>query len=410
MLTETGEFARVAHVGWANGTFDLAERAPEAALAGRHGHTGQQGRHGQPAADLDGAGLWLIPGLVDAHLHAAWQAFDSEDREALGEARTIELINQGLGRTLAAGFTSVRDAGGLTPETLAKVDKTSGHRPRPKAQFSIELIDRTRADQAGGVEYAAAAAIERGAQWIKLVATAGVASRPGNATEIEAHFTAAEQRKAVRVAEAAGAAVMVHAWGGSAISDAIEAGAASIEHGIFLTPDQARAAAHAGVTFVPTLVIYRLVRGMIAQGSLPQAFDARVAEAVAAHPDAVRLARDAGVKLALGSDFGTPSQHGTAATEFDALAAAGLSPAEVLIAATRGGAELMARVGSGSGTSDALAEGDAAGRIAQGATADAVLLNRSPLEPGALQDPSAVVGIVLDGRYVSKSVLERTHS
>src|SRR5690606_37038221 len=103
--------------------------------------------------------------------------------------------------------------------------------------------------------------------------------------------------------------------GGEAIDDAIEAGAASIEHGIFLTDTQASRAAERGLTLVPTLRIYREVQQMIDRGTLPAAFRARVDEAVAAHPRAVLRARDAGLALAVGTDAGTPEQHGSGALE-----------------------------------------------------------------------------------------------
>jgi imidazolonepropionase-like amidohydrolase len=183
---------------------------------------------------------------------------------------------------------------------------------------------------------------------------------------------------------------MVHAWGGEAITRALEAGAASIEHGIFLTADQAALAAERGATLVPTLRIYLLVQQMIAAGSLPAAFAARVAEAVAAHPAAVRRARDAGVAIALGSDYSTPAQHGTNLAELAELRRAGLDADEALTAGTAAGARLLDDGG------DPLA-----GRIVPGAVADAVLLRADPADPATFTDPSSVVAVVQDGRLVS---------
>src|ERR1700683_3467678 len=63
-----------------------------------------------------------------------------------------------------------------------------------------------------------------------------------------------------------GARVMVHTWGGDSADWAVEAGAASLEHGIYLTQEQVSRAADAGVTLVPTLTIYRHVRDMVLGG------------------------------------------------------------------------------------------------------------------------------------------------
>ncbi|MFT4232001.1 MAG: amidohydrolase family protein [Leucobacter sp.] len=403
----------------------------------------------QSADEFDGTGLWMIPGLVDVHVHAAWQAFDAEDRARLGEERTLELIAAGLRRTLAAGFTSARDAGGLDPDVLAAIPGME----RPRMQLSVRMIDRAAADAAGGVDRAVEEALAAGARWVKLVATAGVAA-PVDAG-LDPVFTPAEQSDAVRRAERAGAGVMVHAWGGRAVDDAIEAGALSIEHGIFLTDAQAARAAERGMTLVPTLRIYRLVQRMIEAGSLPAAFRSRVDAAVAAHPRAVLRARDAGLAIALGTDYGTAEQHGTGRLEFDALIVAGLTPQEALVAATRSGAELLARVSGGAGPAgrggagtggsgggrgaSAGAEGSTegagaseggararagegnagagaseggsgsaavcAGVIAHGGVADAVILRRDPGRPGALSDPAAVVAVILGGRWIGPSSL-----
>ena len=99
------------------------------------------------------------------------------------------------------------------------------------------------------------AALAKGAQWIKLVATAG-SSTPGDAV-LKSNFSEAEIRAAVRTARDGGARVMMHTWGGDSASWAVEHGVTSLEHGIYLTPEQVSAAAAAGMTLVPTLTVYQ---------------------------------------------------------------------------------------------------------------------------------------------------------
>ncbi|WP_025133144.1 amidohydrolase family protein [Leucobacter sp. PH1c] len=376
-LDERGGFGAPGTLRWAQGRF-VAASDPVAPV--------------DPAVPvapaMAGTELWAIPGLVDAHVHAAWHAFDAADRERASADERRAATADGLARTLAAGITSVRDAGGLSAAELAAIPAAE----RPAVQLSVRLLDRAAADAAGGLDRAVEGVLAEGARWVKLVGTAGVASPAG--TGLDPVFSAAEVRDAVSRAERAGAAVMVHAWGGAAIDDAIAAGAASIEHGIFLTDAQARAAAAAGLTLVPTLRIYRLVADMIDAGALPAAFRARVSEAVGAHPEAVRRARDAGLPIAVGTDSGTPEQHGSARLEVDALRAAGLSAEEALLAATRSGAALLARA-----EADPDPEPRTGGTLAPGARADALLLARDPREPGALSAPGAVVGVLRGGVY-----------
>lgn len=367
-----GSFGLPVRVEWAEGRFRLG---------------GQQRE-----TDLDGSGLWMIPGIVDAHLHAAWHEFDAADRARADPESTRAAVADTLARTLAAGVTTIRDAGGLTAEILASAETLGGaaNRPWPRTQLAVSLIDRAVADASGGIAAAVDGALEGGARWIKLVATAGVAAPAG--AGLEPTLSAAQQREAVRRAERVGAGVMVHAWGGQAIDDAIEAGAMSIEHGIYLTDAQASVAAVRGMTLVPTLRIYKLVQRMIASGALPSAFRSRVDEAVAAHPGAVLRARDAGLPVALGTDYGTTQQHGSNRRELDELVEAGLTAQEALIAATSAGASLLARV-----VTDPSKVPD--GRIAEDSVADAVILREDPRTPGALSHPNAVAAVIHDGHY-----------
>lgn len=368
VLSEAGGFGAPRALHWEHGRITAAPSA--------HTH-----------AASDGTGLWVIPGLVDAHVHAGWHAFDEDDRRRITPEAHRAATAAGLARTLAAGITRVRDAGGLRPDELAALPESE----RPDVQLSVRLLDRAAADAAGSLDRAVGQALDAGAQWVKLVGTAGVASPAG--AGLEPVFSRAEMRAAVARAERSGAAVMVHAWGGAAIDDAIAAGAASIEHGIFLTDAQARDAATVGLTLVPTLRIYRLVQRMIDTGTLPAAFRARVTEAIGAHPEAVRRARDAGLPIAVGTDSGTPEQHGTAALEVDALREAGLSAQEALLAATRSGAELLARVDRDRGRAQF------AGTLAPGAPADAVVFTRDPSEPGVLADATAIAGVLRAGVF-----------
>ena len=172
---------------------------------------------------------------------------------------------------------------------------------------------------------------------------------------------------------------------GAAITHAIAAGAASIEHGIFLTAEQAQAGAARGTVLVPTLAIYAEVLRMAERGELPARVLERTRRVVAVHPVAVATAQEAGMRVALGSDFGTSAQHGRNLVEIDHLARAGLGGAGALLAATRNGAELLGR---GSGVLDV------------GAVFDAVLLDGDPRVTEIFHRREAVVSVFQGGARV----------
>lgn len=334
-----------------------------------------------PATVVDGSEreqYWVLPGFTDAHVHVAWTDFLETDRVAHPAAERDALIRGGLSATLAAGFTSVRDAGGWDPQRLNSLTDPG---PAPRISPSISIITRESSDAVGGIEREVERVLDSGAQWVKLMGTAGVASPVG--APLGSHFNQAEYRSAVALAERSGARVMVHAWGGDAITWALDAGVHSIEHGIFLSPEQAHVAAARGTTFVPTLTIYRDVLRMIDDGELPAVFRPRVAEAVVAHRLAVQRAAEAGVAIAVGTDFGTVRQHGRNREELTALHQAGLSAEEVLHAATVIGARLIG--------------GPVTGVLEPGSPADCSVWRRDPLTPQAWNDPHAIAAVVKAG-------------
>ena len=336
---------------------------------------------------VDLADHWLMPGVVDCHSHVSWNDFHSSDRDAATDEERQQGAVSALGATIRAGVTSVRDAGGATAALRDAVAR--GEITGPQLQISVAMIDNA---ERGGVEHVrrrVREVLDAGAGWVKLVATGGVMAPEG--TELDSNFGPAEFQVAVDEANRVGARVMVHAWGGDAIHDAIAAGVSSIEHGMFLSMDDAQLAAAAGVTLVPTLTIYSEVNEMVRQGSLPAYILERTERVAAAHPVAVCLARDAGMRIALGSDFGTSTQHGRNLTEIAALARAGLGTEAALLSATSEGAQL-------------LAEGDRRGRIAPGFIFDAIVLHRDPSDVAVFEQPDTVSAVFQGGRAVSASI------
>jgi len=176
---------------------------------------------------------------------------------------------------------------------------------------------------------------------------------------------------------------MVHAHGGPALRAAVLAGAHSIEHALFLTEEDAALMARHDCALVPTLAIYHELAAPAAAGRLGAAAE-MAAELVPRLGEAVRVAREAGVRIAVGSDFAHRDQHGRNLVELVHLRRAGLSAEETLLAATANGARLC-------GVDDRL------GRIAQGCAFDALLLDEDPGDLSCFERRDAVTGVFLAG-------------
>jgi imidazolonepropionase-like amidohydrolase len=378
-----------------------------------HGVVVAVGRDLSPGASqvtLDGDGLWLLPGIFDCHLHTGLSSFDTLELLRTPFSRRVLETADVLRRTLGAGVTFVRDAG--VADAGVRDGVAAGYVPGPTMQVSVVAIGSTGGHTDGfltgpgfecSVDYSlpdypgrpphladgpeemrkvVRLAVRSGADWIKLVATRGVLATSDGGFDPELSF----EDLAVAVLEAGRRhlPVMVHALGGDAIRWAIESGARSIEHGIFLTEAHAAAMAARGCFLVPTLAIYERLVALARSGDLDPDRAARAIEVGEHLGQAVQIARAAGVKVALGSDFGHRDDHGCNLSELALLHRAGLSVEEALLAATSVGAELCG-------------VGDRLGRIAPGYQFDAIVLDHEPTDLAYLSEPGAVTGVFQRG-------------
>jgi imidazolonepropionase-like amidohydrolase len=227
--------------------------------------------------------------------------------------------------------------------------------------------------------------IRAGADWIKLFLTGGVMS--ANAGHFEAEFTAEEISVAVTEAARRNIPVMAHALGGPSIATAVRAGVRSIEHGLWLTEEDAALMAERGVTLVPTLAMYRHLADAAAAGTLPATVAQRALAAGAKLGEAVRIAHAAGVSIALGTDFAHRDHHGRNLAEISLLHKAGLSVEQALLAATSAGARLC---GIDAHT----------GRLAVGQRFDAIVIDVDPADVSIFEDPAAVTAVFQRGRVI----------
>ena len=302
----------------------------------------------------------VMPGLWDCHVHLLGlrtMSLEGLHREPI--AVRAARATRDLERALAAGVTSVRDAGGMGV-LLGRVVR-EGSIPGPNVYGAGAILSATGGhadlhdlpldwfhDLSGrdgtlrvcdGVEGCMTAVREQlriGADVIKICASGGVLSERDH--PIHQQFTADELRAIVEVAGMAERTVMAHCHGKPGMMAAIEAGVGSIEHGTYLDDEVCDAMRERGTILVPTRLI---VADLMAagQGPLSDAMWSKLKATDEFHRDAVARAHAAGVTIAMGTDIaisvpGAPDSWGRHAHELVLLADSDLSPLEAIATAT----------------------------------------------------------------------------
>lgn len=353
------------------------------------------------AVVLDAAGRTLMPGLIDAHTHLGATAHPPW---ALAPVDHVLAIAQECEDTLADGFTTVRDAAGLSAEwpravargtvngprllvSDAAIGQTGGHgdtRPpedlRPPRPHGVTWRDAIVADGADAVRAATREVLRRGAHHVKVMAGGGCMSPadPVEATQL----TVDELTAAVEEAGARGTYVMAHTYLPASIRRCLAAGVRSIEHGNLLDEESAQLLADSPAYLVPTLATYELLgsqgRSMGHDGAQLDKIDHVRAHAA----EALRIARDAGVRIGSGSDLlGGHQRHKALELE---LKAAVLGAAATLVAATATNADLIGRPDLG--------------RVRPGAVADLLLVDGCPVDDiTVLQQRPRIHAVIRDG-------------
>lgn len=194
----------------------------------------------------------LLPGLIDSHVHLAFDAsVDSVDRLAAADDDQVLATMRASARlALSAGITTVRDLGDrdylslkLRDETAT--DPTAGPRilaagpPITTGNGHCWFLGGAITPGAGTIRAAVRAHAERGVDVIKLMATGGELT-PGSASHLP-QFTAADLRAAVDEAHRLNLPATAHAHGTQGIANAVAAGVDMIEHGTFMTADSVAA-------------------------------------------------------------------------------------------------------------------------------------------------------------------------
>lgn len=345
------------------------------------------------AAVIDLKGKFVLPGLIDSHVHLDSDKAGVEAQLLAVTASVPAMAYEAAAnarKTLLAGFTTVRNLGDTDGVTLAlrdaiaagkavgpriidagtPISATSGHMD-PTLGYSDAFTEALDVHQnlCDGVESCRRAVriqIRRGVDVIKIATTGGVNSRIG--VGLGRQMFDDEARALVETAHLYGKKVAVHAHGADGIALALRAGADSIEHGTLMGEEEVRLFKKTGAYYVPTL---STINGYIERlKNNPNAYSpdvrAKIEWRISVTGKALRLAHAKGVKIAFGTDAGV-SMHGRNADEFELMVKHGMKPGEAIAAATVNAAALL-------GLSDQV------GTIEPGKRADLIAVAASPLD------------------------------
>jgi imidazolonepropionase-like amidohydrolase len=342
-------------------------------------------------------GFTLLPGLINCHVHLCFGGEADPAAVLLKEPPASTVIKAVLRarQTVEAGVTTVRDLGGRDYAELSVRDAVgAGLIPGPRVLCAgrgicitgghgWHLIGR-ESDGPDEVRKGVREQIKAGADVIKLFATGGVMT-PG-VDPNSAQLTLDEVRAAIEEARKAGRRTAAHAQGADGITNCLEGGITTIEHGVFLTETHCRRMARDGVALVPTLIAPEAIaNGGVAAG-IPE-FAVRKSLAVRdRHVESFRLAMRFGVAIAAGTDAGTPlNGHGSMVPELELMVKAGMAPLAAIHAATAAAAH-------------ALGLEQETGRVAPGLAADLLAVAGNPAE--RIQALDEVRLVMTQGRVV----------
>lgn len=360
--------------------------------------------------EIDAGGGYILPGFVDSHVHLTLEginiARDMATPFSLRFYRSVPYMR----RTLDAGITTVRDAGGadagmkqavedhvvlgprmqisITPLTI-----TGGHGDfwmRSGDEFHLfpayPGVPDGRCDGLDGVRSKVREVLRAGAEVIKIFSTGGVVS-PTDHPEFT-QFSPEELDVIVReAAYRRGIKVMAHAQGSEGIKNAVRAGVCSIEHGFYLDDEAIQLMLERGTFLVPTMIAAVAVVETGEETGMPEYAIRKARDVVKAHKDSISRAHKAGVKISMGTDAGVMA-HGTNLRELGLMVEVGMTPMEAIVATTRAAAECL-------GWDDRI------GTLQAGKLGDVIITRTDPLRNiRSLEKTDNIVLVMKDGEVI----------
>jgi imidazolonepropionase-like amidohydrolase len=354
----------------------------------------------------------VMPGLWECHGHFIGiytanipEAFVT--RPQLSSMR----VTADARRVLDAGFTSVREMGGLGTFLGRAIDEgavvgpnvygsgsmlsmTAGHGDFHSVGMDIARILKANVwgedNVVDGPDQCRAGVrrmLRLGAKVIKIHASGGVLSELDDPHLPQ--FSKAELEAIVDEANRMERLVGAHCHGKRGIMAALEAGVKTIEHGTFMDDEAAEAMVESGAILVPTRFIVDLLVREGAEQGIPEYAKKKIEMTAESHADGIALAIEKGVKIALGTDIWATGIWGRNAEELPLLVACGMTPMQAIEAATANGPATLGP------------QAPNAGLLKQGMDADVICVSGDPSsDVSVLADPSNVTHVFKGGvRY-----------
>lgn len=326
---------------------------------------------------IDFEGKTIMPGMIDCHTHLINMDPKVSNEQIMKEPSSWKFYRAvtHVKSKLSSGVTYLRDCGSIGNFNIELRDAikagivegsdiiacgspltiTGGH----------GSVNGISADGADEVRKATRGVIKAGVDQVKLMATGGVLS-PGTEPGV-AQFNLEELKVAVEEANRVGKKTCAHAHGTKGIKNALRAGINSIEHGMFSDDEAIEMMVKQGTYLVPTLVAPYWMTHADESIVTPSAIE-KSKRGYESQCNSFQLAHKAGVKIAMGTDSGTPCNlHEGCYQELELYVEYGMTPMEAIMSATKVASEL-------------LEISDNYGTLSAGKNADFIVLYEDPLK------------------------------
>jgi imidazolonepropionase-like amidohydrolase len=362
-----------------NGAFTATDVCVE---SGRFTEFGKAPAKGDDTIDLGGA--FLLPGFIDCHVHICVNTESGDPNNPWRDTLpgTVALwAARAAGRMLHCGITSAREVGGWDYHEIAVREAiNAGWIEGPRLFCAGRILTQTTSttpyfigmyeecDGPDEVRKGARKQLAQGADLIKIMASGAMTSTKYERADA-IQFRPDEIRAAVEIASDNYTHVAAHAHATEAIRNAVECGCRSVEHGTYGDAETYGLMKQHGTFLVPTICVSSaMLNDPRVSAAMPKHIHDRYTGLKSLRIANIRLAHQIGVKIAMGTDVGTPGNHAGDNMQDPVLMVndCGLSPAETIHASTWNPACLLGREGE-------------LGSIEEGKIADVIAIRENPL-------------------------------
>jgi imidazolonepropionase-like amidohydrolase len=362
---------------------------------------------------IDAEGKFILPGLIDAHVHVTSATVDLAMPQ-LPITYITCCAAKNLREALQRGFTTMRDVGGADFGLAMAIEngvipgsrlffcgralsQTGGHgdfraktydgeygAPMQSSATSIGQI----ADGTTEVRRACRSELRKGATFIKIMAAGGVASPGDRVTDTQ--YSDEELEAITEEARAKSTYVAAHVYSAKAIQICLKHGIRTIEHGNLLDEETAAMMKKNGAYLIPTVITYDALARRGSEYQFPEVSINKIASVRVQALEAVKIARKHGVKIGFGTDLLGPLWE-EQSNEFT-LRSHVEKPIDTILSATKINAEILNESGN-------------LGEISEQASADILVLGKNPVEDISAIADSRNIQMVMKAGTIFKNTL-----